>query len=85
MPYVGIDKFFWASDFPHVDHPPNYMEEVRELVDGMPEEMARGILGGNNFESPRQKRFKVAQPVTGSGKNQSAILNVARFCWAGIF
>jgi predicted TIM-barrel fold metal-dependent hydrolase len=47
MPYVGIDKFFWASDFPHVDHPPNYMEEVRELVDGMPEEMARGILGAN--------------------------------------
>jgi predicted TIM-barrel fold metal-dependent hydrolase len=47
MPYVGIDKFFWASDFPHVDHPPNYMEEVHELVEGMPDDMARGILGDN--------------------------------------
>lgn len=47
MPYVGIDKFFWASDFPHVDHPPQYMHEVRELVEGMPLDMARGILGEN--------------------------------------
>jgi len=47
MPYVGIDKFFWASDFPHVDHPPQYMEEVRKLVEGMPPDMARGILGEN--------------------------------------
>ena len=47
MPYAGIDKFFWASDFPHVDHPPNYMEEVREMVEGMPEETAHDILGEN--------------------------------------
>ena len=51
MPYVGIDKFFWASDFPHVDHPPNYMEEVREMVEGMPDDAARGILGKNVAEA----------------------------------
>ena len=21
MPHVGEDKFFWASDYPHPDHP----------------------------------------------------------------
>jgi predicted TIM-barrel fold metal-dependent hydrolase len=47
MPYVGIDKFFWASDFPHADHPVNYMEEIHELVEKMSPVGRRGILGEN--------------------------------------
>jgi predicted TIM-barrel fold metal-dependent hydrolase len=44
---VGADKFFWASDFPHSDHPENYMEELEELVAKMSPAAARGILGEN--------------------------------------
>ena len=40
--FVGNDKFFWASDFPHfdhpdnyMDHPDNYMDELLELVEPM--------------------------------------------------
>ena len=44
---VGADKFFWASDFPHSDHPENYMEELEELVQKMSPQAARGILGEN--------------------------------------
>jgi uncharacterized protein len=44
---VGADKFFWASDFPHSDHPGNYMEELEELVQRMSPQAARGILGEN--------------------------------------
>jgi predicted TIM-barrel fold metal-dependent hydrolase len=45
--YVGADKFFWASDFPHADHPVNYMEEIHELVEKMSPQGRRGILGEN--------------------------------------
>jgi len=45
--YVGTDKFFWASDFPHADHPVNYMEEIHELVEKMSPQGRRGILGEN--------------------------------------
>jgi predicted TIM-barrel fold metal-dependent hydrolase/GNAT superfamily N-acetyltransferase len=47
MPLVGEDKFFWASDYPHPDHPGNYLEELREMVAPMPELARRGILGEN--------------------------------------
>lgn len=30
--FVGPYKCFWASDFPHLDHPATYMEELSELV-----------------------------------------------------
>ena len=29
MQLVGEDKFFWASDYPHPDHPGNYLDELR--------------------------------------------------------
>jgi predicted TIM-barrel fold metal-dependent hydrolase len=45
--YVGADKFFWASDFPHADHTGKYMEEVWELAEQMTPAARRGILGEN--------------------------------------
>jgi predicted TIM-barrel fold metal-dependent hydrolase len=45
--FVGADKFFWASDFPHLDHPGNYMEELQELVEPMSESTRQKILGEN--------------------------------------
>ncbi len=29
MQIVGEDKFFWATDYPHPDHPGNYLEELK--------------------------------------------------------
>jgi predicted TIM-barrel fold metal-dependent hydrolase len=47
MPLVGENKFFWASDYPHPDHPGNYLEELAEMVKPMNESGRRGILGEN--------------------------------------
>ena len=45
--FVGNDKFFWASDFPHFDHPDNYMDELLELVEPMGTETRRKVIGDN--------------------------------------
>ncbi len=45
--FVGNDKFFWASDFPHFDHPDNYMDELLELVEPMGAETRRKVIGDN--------------------------------------
>jgi len=45
--FVGADKFFWASDFPHFDHTGNYMDELRELVEPLSEATRRRIVGAN--------------------------------------
>lgn len=47
MRHVGEDRFFWASDYPHPDHPGNYLEELAEMVAPMTESGRRGILGEN--------------------------------------
>jgi predicted TIM-barrel fold metal-dependent hydrolase len=44
---VGEDRFFWASDYPHPDHPGDYLEELRGMVDGMTPSARRGVLGEN--------------------------------------
>jgi predicted TIM-barrel fold metal-dependent hydrolase len=47
IPRVGQDRFFWASDFPHPDHPPDYIPEVERLVGDLPESARAGFLGEN--------------------------------------
>ena len=47
MTQIGEDKFFWASDYPHPDHPGNYLEELAEMVEPMTVSGRRGILGEN--------------------------------------
>ncbi len=44
---VGADRFFWASDFPHPDHPPEYVPELTRLAEELPEEAREGFLGRN--------------------------------------
>jgi len=44
---VRADKFFWASDFPHSDHPGNYMEELCELVEPLSASTRQKIIGEN--------------------------------------
>lgn len=47
MEYVGSDKFFWASDFPHDDHTRDYIGALAQLVTPLSEEARRSILGDN--------------------------------------
>jgi predicted TIM-barrel fold metal-dependent hydrolase len=47
IPRVGEDRFFWASDFPHPDHPPEYIPEVARIVRELPESARAGFLGRN--------------------------------------
>ena len=41
------DRFLWASDFPHADHTPEYVEDLDELVAGFPEARRPAFLGDN--------------------------------------
>jgi uncharacterized protein len=43
----GADKFFWASDFPHLDHPGNYIEELEEVAEKLPPAARAKLLAGN--------------------------------------
>src|SRR5262249_5152346 len=43
--YVGNDKFFWATDFPHFDHPGNYLEALQNLVTPLSPTARRNLLG----------------------------------------
>ncbi|MDG2333236.1 MAG: amidohydrolase family protein [Myxococcota bacterium] len=54
IPGVGADRFFWASDFPHPDHPPDYVPELARLVGELPEALRGGFLGANVLEAFRQ-------------------------------
>jgi predicted TIM-barrel fold metal-dependent hydrolase len=50
---VGEDRFFWASDYPHPDHPGDYMAELRGMVEGMTTSARRGVLGENVAQAYR--------------------------------
>ncbi len=47
IPIVGQDRFFWASDFPHPDHPPDYLEHLVKVVEALPEPARAPLLGEN--------------------------------------
>lgn len=48
VPYVGADRFVWASDYPHSDHTGGYIEHVLALARLLPDESARRALLGAN-------------------------------------
>ena len=47
IPFVGEDRFFWASDFPHADHPPDYLANLEELGKLLPASARPKVLGRN--------------------------------------
>jgi predicted TIM-barrel fold metal-dependent hydrolase len=47
IPLVGEDRFFWASDFPHPDHPPEYVTDLERLVAALPATAGPKLLGEN--------------------------------------
>jgi predicted TIM-barrel fold metal-dependent hydrolase len=47
MQLYGEDRFFWASDFPHPDHTGDYIAELEELAEMIPQPGRRKLLGDN--------------------------------------
>jgi predicted TIM-barrel fold metal-dependent hydrolase len=45
--FIGDDRFFWASDFPHADHGGEYMKELSELLAVLPAASAAKVAGEN--------------------------------------
>jgi predicted TIM-barrel fold metal-dependent hydrolase len=43
----GVERFLWASDFPHADHTPEYVHDLNELVEAFPEQDRRKFIGDN--------------------------------------
>ncbi len=43
----GVDRFLWASDFPHADHTPEYVDDLNELVASFPVDQQRRFVGDN--------------------------------------
>lgn len=43
----GVDRFMWASDFPHADHTPEYVHDLDELISMFPEGDRRAFAGDN--------------------------------------
>jgi predicted TIM-barrel fold metal-dependent hydrolase len=46
----GVDRFLWASDFPHADHTPEYVDDLNELVSSFPADQQRRFVGDNARE-----------------------------------
>jgi predicted TIM-barrel fold metal-dependent hydrolase len=43
----GAERFMWASDFPHADHTPEYVDDLAELAAAFPADDRRAFLGDN--------------------------------------
>ncbi len=43
--HVGNDRFFWATDYPHFDHPGNYIEALHNLVRPLSDTARKNLLG----------------------------------------
>jgi predicted TIM-barrel fold metal-dependent hydrolase len=44
----GADRFLWASDFPHADHTPAYLDDLAELADLFSDPADRRRFLGDN-------------------------------------
>ena len=50
---IGLDKLMWGWDLPHIESP-DWLQprrQLRELLQGVPEEEVRAILAGNALEA----------------------------------
>ena len=43
----GVERFMWASDFPHADHTPEYIHDLNELVGSFKPADQSKFVGGN--------------------------------------
>ena len=45
--HVGADKFMWATDYPHPDHPDTWVHALTKFVEPLSEATRAKFLGGN--------------------------------------
>ncbi len=45
--HYGATQFLWASDYPHADHTPDYLEDLEGLANQLPEGNRQRFLGDN--------------------------------------
>lgn len=50
MPYVGVDRFMWASDYPHPDHTGSWVNDLVKLVEPLDPAARARVLGRNTVE-----------------------------------
>ena len=63
----GVERFLWASDFPHADHTPEYIDDLNELVASFPEPGSRPVR--------RRQRPRAVQAVRSrSGRRERVVL-----------
>jgi len=43
----GVERFMWASDFPHADHTPEYVHDLNTLISMFPKDDQRKFVGDN--------------------------------------
>ncbi|MFQ5933565.1 MAG: amidohydrolase family protein [Dehalococcoidia bacterium] len=44
---IGPDKLVWSSDYPHVEARPEALDDTRKVLESLPDEKSRMILGTN--------------------------------------
>ncbi|MCH8141978.1 MAG: amidohydrolase [Proteobacteria bacterium] len=47
MALLAEDRFFWASDYPHADHTPDYLKKLDGLAETLSGTARSGLLGAN--------------------------------------
>jgi predicted TIM-barrel fold metal-dependent hydrolase len=52
----GSERFLWASDFPHADHTPEYIDDLNELAASFQDAVDRRNFLGDNA----RQLFKIA-------------------------
>jgi predicted TIM-barrel fold metal-dependent hydrolase len=45
--HVGADRFMWATDYPHPDHPGTWVRALERFVEPLSPETRARVLGGN--------------------------------------
>lgn len=45
--HVGADRFMWATDYPHPDHPGTWVDALSSFVAPLSDETRAKVLGGN--------------------------------------
>jgi predicted TIM-barrel fold metal-dependent hydrolase len=50
---IGVDKMMWGWDFPHIESADwlTPRDNIRQVMQGVPEAEVRAILGGNAVEA----------------------------------
>ena len=45
--HLGPDYFIWASDYPHIDASFGVVRELKQRLEGLPEDTRAKVLGAN--------------------------------------